>query len=430
MTSLPPRFPADGRRLPPVAWCALAVLALTGAGSVAAQEPAAPAADTAAAGLLSAEQLQSLVAPIALYPDELLAQTLVASTYPLEMIQLQQWLAKHPDLEDKALADSVATQPWDPSVQSMAAVPEVVKRLADDIQWTTELGNAFLAQQADVMDAVQVMRKKAQDKGALESNAQQKVDTVVVENKTVIVVESTNPEVIYVPSYSPTVVYPPPVYPYPPIYYPPYPPGAAFVTFSVGVAMGAAIWGGSCCHAGWGGNTVIINNNNNFNQINNINRGQGGGGNWQHNPSHRGGAPYGDQRTADKFGGSNRGQGGGARAGVSNQAAGGAGSRAGVSNQAAGGAGSRAGVSNQAAGGAGSRTGSPGASNRSAGAASGSRGGESIGSRSIPGGTQPGGFSGGSNGYSGSNARASSSRGASSMGGSRSGGARSGGRRR
>ena len=156
------------------------------------------------------EQLDSLVAPIALYPDPLLAQTLVASTYPLEIIQLQQWLAKNKDLKDKALADAVAKQPWDPSIQSMAAVPEVVKRLADDIQWTTDLGNAFLAQQSDVMDAVQRMRKKAKDKGALESNEQQKVETKVVEEKTIIVVESANPEVIYVPSYSPTVVYGPP----------------------------------------------------------------------------------------------------------------------------------------------------------------------------------------------------------------------------
>ena len=98
------------------------------------------------------DQLDALVAPIALYPDPLLAQMLVASTYPLEIVQLQQWLAKNPDLKDKALADSVAKQPWDPSIQSMAALPEVVKRLADDIQWTTELGNAFLAQQSDVMD--------------------------------------------------------------------------------------------------------------------------------------------------------------------------------------------------------------------------------------------------------------------------------------
>ena len=97
---------------------------------------------------IPAAQLDALVAPIALYPDPLLAQTLVASTYPLEIIQLQQWMAKHPGLKDKALADSVAKQPWDPSVQSMAAVPEVVKRLSDDIQWATELGNAFLAQQS------------------------------------------------------------------------------------------------------------------------------------------------------------------------------------------------------------------------------------------------------------------------------------------
>jgi hypothetical protein len=124
---------------------------------------------------LSPDQLESLVAPIALYPDDLLAQTLVASTYPLEIVQLQQWLAKNPKLKDKALADSVAKQPWDPSIQSMAAIPDVVKRLADDIQWTTELGNAFLGQQSEVMAAVQRMRKKAKDKGALETNEQQKV---------------------------------------------------------------------------------------------------------------------------------------------------------------------------------------------------------------------------------------------------------------
>ena len=118
------------------------------------------------------EQLQMLVAPVALYPDDLLMQTFVASTYPLEIVQLQQWMEKNPNLKDKALADSVAKMPWDPSIQSMAALPDVVKRLSDDIQWTTDLGNAFLAQQADVMDAVQVMRKKAKDKGALDIERQ------------------------------------------------------------------------------------------------------------------------------------------------------------------------------------------------------------------------------------------------------------------
>ena len=138
------------------------------------------------------DQLDSLVAPIALYPDPLLAQTLAASTYPLEIIQLQQWLEKNKNLKDKALADAVAKESWDPSVQAMAALPDVVKRLADDIQWTTDLGNAFLSQQSDVMDAVQRMRKKAKDKGNLKSTEQQKVETKVVENKSVIVVEQAN----------------------------------------------------------------------------------------------------------------------------------------------------------------------------------------------------------------------------------------------
>src|SRR6201993_1047748 len=195
---------------------------------------------------ISPEQLDSLVAPIALYSDPLLAQTLAASTYPLEIIQLQQWLEKNKNLKDKALADAVAKESWDPSVQALAALPDVVKRLADDIQWTTDLGNAFLAQQSDVMDAVQRMRKKAQDKGNLKSNEQQKVETKVIESKSVIVVEQANPQVIYVPSYDPVVVYGPAYYPYPPIYYPPYYAGGLAIASGVGVMMGA-FWGG-----GWG----------------------------------------------------------------------------------------------------------------------------------------------------------------------------------
>ena len=351
---------------------------------------------------LPPEQLESLVAPIALYPDALLAQTLVASTYPLEIIQLQQWLTKNSNLKDQALADAAAKQPWDPSIQSMAAVPDVVKRLADDISWTTDLGNAFLAQQSDVMDAVQRMRQKAKDKGALESNEQQTVETKVIEEKTVIVVESANPEVIYVPSYSPTVVYGAPIYPYPPIYYPPYPPGAAFVSFGFGVMMGAAFWGGSCCGCGWGGNNVNINVNNNFNR----NTGNRGGGNWQHRPEHRGGAPYSDRATANKYGGSARGQ------SPSNRQAGGR-QQAGASN--------RAGVSDRSSAG----RGNPSASNRAG--SSGRAGGDQIGNRSIQkgSGSRSGGGLGGSS-YSGSSARASSSRGSASMG-SRGGGSRGGG---
>src|ERR1700752_5194099 len=155
------------------------------------QPNAAPAQDTQETQepKIPNDQLDSLVAPIALYPDPLLSQTLVASTYPLEVIQLQQWLAQHKDLKEKALAEAVQKQDWDPSIQSLAALPEVVKQLADNIKWTTDLGNAFLAQQNDVMEAVQRMRKKAQEKGNLKSNEQQKVEVQTVESKQVIVIE-------------------------------------------------------------------------------------------------------------------------------------------------------------------------------------------------------------------------------------------------
>src|SRR6266446_1576167 len=181
-------------------------------------------------------------------------------------MQLQQWLEKNKSLKDKALVDAVSKQPWDTSVQAMAGLPDLVKRLADDIQWTTDLGNAFLAQQSDVMDAVQRMRSKAKDTGNLKSNEQMKVETKVVENKSVIIVEQASPEVVYVPSYNPTVVYGAPVYPYPPIYYPPagyYAAGMA-LSFGVGVAMGAAWSGGWGWGSSWGGNNdITINNNNN-----------------------------------------------------------------------------------------------------------------------------------------------------------------------
>src|SRR3954468_13944710 len=134
--------------------------------------------DQTAPAKIAPDQLDSLVAPIALYPDNLLSQTLVAATYPLEIIQLQQWLEKNQNLakDQTKLAEAMKKQPWDPSIQAMAALPDVVKRLSDDIQWTTDLGNAFLAQQTDVMDAIQRMRDKAKDAGALASNQQQKVE--------------------------------------------------------------------------------------------------------------------------------------------------------------------------------------------------------------------------------------------------------------
>ena len=392
--------------------------------------PAPAGATEPAAAKLPPEQLDSLVAPIALYPDALLAQTLVAATYPLEIIQLQQWLLKNPGLKDKALADAVAKQPWDPAIQSMAAIPDVVKRLADDIQWTTDLGKAFLAQQGDVMDAVQRMRKKAADKGALAPNEQQKVETQVVEGKTVIVVESANPEVVYVPSYSPTVVYGAAYYPYPPIYYPPYPPGAAFVSFSFGVMVGAA-WGGYCCGMGWGNNDIDINVDNNFNRINH-NRGDGSAGNkWQHNAQHRGAAPYSDRATANKYGGAARGDSPGSRQASAGQLPSGGGNRTGspgVSDRSTGGPRADSGLGSMDRTGGSAGPGSLDRSGGSMGPSSMDRGSSAdrVGSYEAPrsSSSRSSGLSGGSGGFSGSSARASSSRGASSMGGRGGGGRR------
>jgi hypothetical protein len=403
------------------------------------------------------EQLDSLVAPIALYPDPLLSQTLVASTYPLEVIQLQQWLGKNKNLKDKALADAVQKQPWDPSIQAMAALPDVVKQLAENVKWTTDLGNAFLAQQNDVMAAVQRMRSKAKNGGNLKSSEQQKVETKVIESKQVIVIEQANPEVVYVPSYNPTVVYGAPAYPYPPIAYPPpgyYAAGMA-ISFGVGLALGAAWGGGGWGYGcGWGGNNnVYINHNNNFvrNSNANINRNQninrstarngGGNSNWQHNPQHRGGAPYSNGATARRYGGTasgdsmntrqsrarqNQGQGGGLQ-----QAA----DRGSVGDRQPG---------TRDRGNAGNRE-QPGASDRAAGRDSANRtggannanasrgGGDRVGNRSTSsGGSRNSSAFGGGGGSSGSSARASSTRGSSSMrgggGAGRSGGG--GGRRR
>ena len=389
------------------------------------------------------DQLDSLVAPIALYPDPMLAQVLAGSTYPLELIQLQQWLQKNSSLKDKALVDAVQKQPWDPSVQGLAAMPDVVKRLADDIQWTTDLGNAFLAQQSDLMEAVQRMRKKAEGMGNLKSTEQQKVETKVVESKQVIVIEQANPEVVYVPSYNPTVVYGPPVYPYPPVAYPPpgyYAAGMA-ISFGVGLAMGAAWGGGWGYGCGWGGNNdITINNNNNFNRNSNINggnrnnvnggnRGGGGGNNWQHNAQHRGGTPYGNKATANKFGGTTRGASAadrqaGARQNISQQ-----GNRAQAGTRDSGSRGQQGGTRD-----AGSRGQQASAGNRAgdrAGGGAGGGGGDRVGNRSVSSGaSSKGGALGG--GSSGSSARASSSRGSSSMSsrGGGGGGSRGGGRRR
>ena len=154
------------------------------------------------------EELEALVAPIALYPDPLLIQVLAASTYPLEIVQLKQWLDENKQLKGEALVEAIAQQNWDPSVQALAAFPAVVNKLANKIQWTTDLGNAFLAQESDVMGAVQRLRVKAQENGALKSNDKQKVATERThDGKQAITIEPARRDVVYVPTYNTEYVY-------------------------------------------------------------------------------------------------------------------------------------------------------------------------------------------------------------------------------
>jgi hypothetical protein len=389
----------------------------------------APAAEPEAVKL-SADQLAALVAPIALYPDPLLAQVLVASTYPLDVVQAQQWLAKNEKLKGDALSKAAEQQPWDPSVQALVLLPDALKLLGDNISWTKDLGDAFLAQQEDVMAAVQNLRRKAKDDGKLESTEQQKVETTTEEGQTVVVIQPANPEVVYVPTYNPTVVWGAPAYyPYPPIYYPPPYYGGAWLGFGVGVAIGIGISGGWGWGCGWGHNDININYNNNFvnnsNRNNNINR--SGNGSWQHNAKQRGGVPYKDKATASKYGGGTRGsQASNRQAGAGGMNRGGP--SAGTMDRGAGSAnrgGASAGSMDRGAGSANRGGASAGTMDR--GGAGGSRGGSSVGTRNVP--SSPRATNGTSYGgsQSASRARSSSSRGSSSMSSSRGGGMSRGG---
>ncbi len=253
------------------------------------------------------EELDQMLAPIALYPDSLLSQVLMASTYPLEIVQANRWAKQNKGLKGDALANKLEQEPWDPSVKSLLQFPEVLEMMSDKLDWTQKVGDAFLAQQNDVMDTVQKLRAKAEQQGNLKTTSEQKV---IVEKETqTIIIQPANPQVIYVPTYNPTVVYGTWWYPaYPPYYY--YPPGytvgAAVFGFATGVAIGAA-WGYAWGHADWHHHDVRVNVNQNININRNINRNKyvehygRGDGNWKHNPSHRKGVAYRDNRTAQHY---------------------------------------------------------------------------------------------------------------------------------
>ena len=254
----------------------------------------------------TSEQLDQMLAPIALYPDALLAQTLMAAGYPLEVVEAARWSAANPALKGDAAVAAVKDKSWDVSVKSLTAFPQVLKLMNDQLDWTQKVGDAMIAQQKDVADSVQRLRAKAAAAGNLKTTPQQKVTTQppATGGSSTIVIEPANPEMIYVPYYNPAWAYGPWPYPaYPPPYYPPPPNyGAALMTgmmFGVGMAAGAAMFGGW----NWNhGNTYVNVNRATSISANNFNANHYANGNWSHDAAHRDGVPYRDPGLQQKYG--------------------------------------------------------------------------------------------------------------------------------
>ena len=253
------------------------------------------------AELLKPEQLEALVAPIALYPDELLANVLAASTYPLEVVQADRWLKERKTLKGDALKAEVEKQSWDDSVKALTSTPDVISMMSDKVDWTKNLGDAVLAQQPDVMDAIQRLRSKAYENKKLVTTKQQKVSVQTQENKQAIVIEPADPNTMYVPYYDPATVYGAwPYAEYPPYYFG-YPSYIGAGVIAAGLAFGTAwaigrwgnYWGGGF---NWGNRNVYVNH---YNRTTNI------GNNWQHNPAHRQGVRYNNANVQQRFGNNN-----------------------------------------------------------------------------------------------------------------------------
>lgn len=287
-------------------WSVLLAALLVLPGGVLAQSPGEPPSKP-----FSREQLDQLLAPVALYPDSLLTQILMASTYPLEVVKANNWVKENKGLKGDPLTAALEKQEWDPSVKSLVNFPQVLQMMNDKLDWTQKLGDAFLAQQKDVLATVQTLRAKALEAGNLKTTKEQVV--VVEKDPQIIIISQANPQVVYVPAYNPTVVYGVWAYPaYPP--YPVYPPGYVAGAVVVGVAVGAA-WGYAWGNCNWHGGDVNINVNQNTNINKNINRGKyekqyqgkgqldrSGSGKWQHDASHRQGVAYRDSATAKQYG--------------------------------------------------------------------------------------------------------------------------------
>jgi Protein of unknown function (DUF3300) len=254
--------------------------------------------ESAPSATFTKEELDQMLAPIALYPDSLLSQILMASTYPIEVVDADRWINQNPNLTGDQLDEALKNKDWDVSVKSLCHFPRVLSAMSQNLDQTTKLGNAFLNQQQDVMDTIQELRDKAQAQGNLNTTEQQRV---VVEQGD-IEIEPVNPDVIYVPMYDPAVVYGPWWYPaYPPyVWY----PGVAIgvgISFGVGFFVGAAV--GSWCGFDWRHHhvNVDIHRTTVFNNVH-IHNVQGGWHTWEHNPAHRMGVAYWNKSTSQRFG--------------------------------------------------------------------------------------------------------------------------------
>lgn len=272
----------------------LAVLATTSSPSVA-QADKQP---------FSAEELDQMLAPIALYDDALLSQVLMAATYPLEVVEAARWQQANPNLKGDAAVKAVADKSWDVSVKSLVAFPSILSQLNDHLDWTQKLGDAMLSQQQDLAASIQRLRAKAAAAGTLKSGPQQTVTTQSQGNETVYVVQQTNPEVVYVPTYDPNTAYGQWPYPnYPPTYYP---LGGALIrglVWGAGIAAAGALFGGWRWGYGGAGSYVNVNANRAVNIDRNFNRTNiGTGDRWQHDVNHRKGVAYRNNATRQQYG--------------------------------------------------------------------------------------------------------------------------------
>jgi hypothetical protein len=284
------------------------------------EQPAPQPEQQAPAQMLSPQQLDNLVAPIALYPDSLLSQMMVAATYPLEVAEAAQWLQQNRNLQGPQLVDAARQQNWDASIQALVVFPDVLNRMNSALQWTTDLGNAFLSQQADVMSAVQRMRAQARAAGRLNSNAQQTVTAENQGNNTAIEIQPTNPQVVYVPVYNPAYIWGAPAWGYyPPLWYPAFGFGFGFWPgIHIGFFFGGLGWGGWGWGPNWFGGSIFERGL--FFSHYGYHGFAGGGrfagtGVWAHDPAHRLGVAYPNRAVASRFGGRSAAVAGGGRVG-------------------------------------------------------------------------------------------------------------------